>query len=339
MSLAVAVLWWAATLVAPLAPSTPVVRVESTAFGQPVEIAVLDPSPQAREAREAISAAQAEIAEIERLTDPGRTDGGLGALNATAGQGPQPVPPRLLPLLVRGREFCLWTEGAHGALGRDLYQVWGVRTRSAAVPAPEQILRATAAAACNNLGLDAKSGRAALAAGAGLDLLGFAEGEAVDRAVEVLKQRGITDGRVRVGGVYRAFGKGPQGKGWPVVLPAFKGMERPDDPILLRDQALAIADAGERPLEVGGEKLSPYLNQRTGVPTTGVVATIVVTQLAGDASPLAASLLITGPREGQLRIGSLRPRPSALWLLGNGLGAPLRVVYRWTEVTRPAPKP
>jgi hypothetical protein len=32
--------------------------------------------------------------------------------------------------------------------------------------------------------------------------------------------------------------------------------------------------------------------------------------------------------------GSIRPRPSLLWLMGTGTGVPLLVEYRWTEVPK-----
>jgi hypothetical protein len=65
-----------------------------------------------------------------------------------------------------------------------------------------------------------------------------------------------------------------------------------------------------------------------------VLLTAAVSELAIDAQGLAVTLLIAGPREGQLRLGSLRPRPSVLWLLGSGTGMPLQVGYRWSEINR-----
>jgi thiamine biosynthesis lipoprotein ApbE len=292
-------LWIAAPIPTPPSAAAPTLRLETTAFGQSAEIEILGAPSESEALRPALHAAVAALGEIEHLTDPARPESAVAALNAAAGQGPQAVPPRLLPLLAKGLDFCLWTEGAYGPLGRGL---------------------------CDGLILDSRGGRVTLAGETAVDLWSFAEGAAIDRAVEVLKQRGVTSGMVRIGGTWRAFGPGPQGKGWPVVLPAFKGTTESAGRIPLRDQALSIADpaAGR-----------PFLNQRTGQPAQGVVATVAVTELATDARPLAVSLLITGPREGQLRIGSLRPRPHVLWLLGNGSGEPLRVFYRWTELTRP----
>jgi thiamine biosynthesis lipoprotein len=313
-------LWAGAPAPAPLLP----VRQSSQAFGKPLDIEVRGLTEES--AREAIAQAVADIGEFQRLTD-----GGIAALNAAAGKGPQPVDPRLLALLARAWSFCEWSEEAHGPLGRDLYALWGLHAAVAASPGPEQVRQAVSAAACGRLTLDPQKGTAALAVGSGLDLLGYVEGAAVDRAVELLRQRQAADGFVRIGPVERGFGPGPEGKGWPVALPLFPGQEGPADQIYLRDRAVATASQTDHPLHGG---TMSYLNQRTGLPTSGALATVAVSELALDAQALATAMLILGPREGQLRIGGLRPRPSLLWFLGSGEGAPLVVDYRWSDVTR-----
>lgn len=302
------------------------------AFGRPVEIEVRD-LPQEK-AREAIQKAQAEIAAIERLTDASRPDGGLAALNAAAGKGPQPVDPRLLAVLARASDFCFWSEGAHGPLGRDLYSLWGLRTPAPDPPTPERLEKAVSLAACSQLVVDRQKGTATLAADGGLELWGFAEGLAVDRAVEILRQGGAGNGFVRIGEIQRGFGPGPGGKGWPVALPRLHGLEEPAGQVYLRDRSLAFASQSDHPLQSSGTTGFPYINQRTGQPARSVLATAAITDAALDAEGLAAALLIAGPREGQLRMGSLRPRPSVLWFLGSGTGPPLQVGYRWSEVNR-----
>lgn len=317
---------------APADPQAPVqpLRLAGQAFGRPMEVEVRDLPRAAAEA--AIRRAFAEAAEMEKLADPVRPDGGLAALSAAAGKGPQPVDARLLAALDRAWNFCLWSEGAHGPLGRGLYALWGLRAEIPEPPAPERVDEARALAACGLLSLDKTKSAAALGAGAGLDLWGFAEGAAVDRTVEILRQQGVSNGFVRIGGVYRVFGPGPAGKGWPVRLPEVPGLEEPPGVVLLRDRALAVAARSDHPQGSAGR--AGYLNQRNGRPAEGVLAVFTVTELAADAQGLATSLLIVGPREGQLRLGSLRPRPSVLWFLGTGAGAPLHVDYRWSDVSR-----
>ncbi|HEV7786683.1 MAG TPA: FAD:protein FMN transferase [Thermoanaerobaculia bacterium] len=320
---------------APLpAPQISPLRQTGKAFGRPAEIEVRDLAPAA--AREAIDKAFAQIAEIERLSDGARPDGGLAALNAAAGKGPQKPDPRLLAMLGRASDYCYWSEGAHGPLGRDLYVLWGLRSPVPAPPNADQAEKAVALTACTRLTLDLEKGTAELAAGSGLDLWGFAEGVAVDRAVEVLRQNGAVNGIVRIGSVQRGFGKGPGGKGWPVELPQPPGLEEPAGRLYLRDHALAAAALADHPLAPPAPPAvaAPYLNQRTGKPPEGILAAVVVTESAADAQGLATSVFILGPREGQIRMGAMRPRPSVLWFMGTGAGAPLQVDYRWSEVSR-----
>jgi FAD:protein FMN transferase len=326
----------------PAAPTTSQpLRLAARAFGQTVEIEVRDLSKEA--SREAIQAALAEVAELERLTDPdappeASQPGSLAALNAQAGAGFSRVDPRLIPALSRGFEVCFWSERAHGVLARDLYRLWGLRTPAAVVnPAEdwEALQRAVNATACRNLQLDAAAGTATLAAGSAVDLWGFAEGLAVDRAVEILRQHGVTNGFVQIGSIYRGFGKGLDGRGWHIQMPLLPGMAISLGRVFLRDQALAIASATDRPLRAAaGDTLPPYLNQRSGRPAQGTLATAVVTERALDAQALAVTLAITGPGEGQLRLGQLNPRPSVLWLQGNGNGEPLAVEYHWGFVPK-----
>lgn len=315
-------LLFAFLLGAPAGPAAQAVRSTAPAFGATAEVEVrgLPEEP----ARRAAARALAEMAEIERLTSSERPDGGLTSLNAAAGRGPQAVEPRLRTVLTRALDFCVWSEGAHGPLGRGLYQAWGFRSPVPEPPDLERIESAVALAACERLHLDAARGTAAIDEGSGLDLQGFAEGFAVDRAVEVLREQGVANGLVRLGRTWRGFGEGPAGKGWPVMLPAVPGLGGSAGRVFLRDSSLSIALPAER----------PSLNHRTGKPVQGVAATAASTLSALDAQALAAILTVAGPREGQLRLGSLQPRPSVIWFMGTGEGHPLQVEYRWSQVPK-----
>jgi thiamine biosynthesis lipoprotein len=312
----------------PPAPDEPV-RLAAKAFGRPMEIEIRDLPENA--AQSLIQKALAEVAEIERLTDAAQPAGGLAALNATAGKGPQGVDPRLLSVLAVARDFCFWSEGAHGPMGRDLYGLWGLRAPVADPPEPDRLEQAVSLTDCERLSLDPQKGTVSLAEGSGLELWGFAEGYAVDRAAEILRQGGAVNTFIVIGPVRRGAGAGPGGKGWPVPLPRVPGQTEDTGQVYLRDQSLAVAAQSDHPLQGGN---APYVNQRTGRPAQGVLTIAVVTDLAVDAQGLAAAMLISGPREGQLRLGSLRPRPSVLWFMGTGAGAPLLVDYRWSAVSR-----
>lgn len=275
--------------------------------GEGVEITA--PGAEAPVLQAARAAATAELAEASRLND-------------AAGQGPQKVSPRLFQLLERALNFCVWSEGAQGPLGGEIDRIWRAGEEGA-IPPPDRLADAVRSAACPHLQLSRAQGTAALNAGSRLDLQPFAAGWAVDRAVEVLKEKGVVTALVRAGEVARGFGAGPDGKGWRVALPAVPGQEDPRAAIWLRDRALATADRQSR-----------LFHQRTGQPASAALAVFAVTELAVDAQALAASSLVLGPREGQMRMGSIRPRPSLLWALGSGEGAPLWIEYLWSAVPK-----
>ena len=331
----------AGTLAANLPPSPPPagrpVRLSGMVFGQPIEVEIRDLPEET--ARQAIHEALIEATAIERLADPdgdAAVPGSLAALNAGAVRGPQPVDPRLLPGLARALDFCFWSEKAYGPLARDLNRLWGVRAPVGVSPAqrPEILDLAVAATQCERLRLDLQKRTAALANGSGVDLWGFAEGLAIDRVVEVLRAKGARNGYVHTGSVYRGFGPGPDGRGWSVVPPLFTGMTIPLGRIFLRDRALAVIAAADLPLQIGDATFSPWVSQRTGLPVQGAVVTLVVADHALDAQGLAVTMTVTGPGEGQLRLGSLRPKPSVLWLQGTGAGDPLQIDYNWSEVPK-----
>ena len=312
------------------------VRIAAVAFGTPVEIEVRDLPRDA--ARTAIQTALADVSELERLTrTTGSEPGGLGALNAAAGVGPQPLDPRLMPLLVRAQEFCFWSEGAHGPLGGDLYNLWGLRggrddEAAPAPPDPGSLQQAALTAQCDRLRLTPATNTAELGAGSRLDLAGFVEGYAVDQAVEALRKSGVTNGFVQIGTLQRAMGGGADGRGWKIVLPRFPGTDQAAGRFILKDRASAILSTLEKPLRVADQAMLPYLNQRTGLPSPGLVGVATVTENAVDAQALAIAMALTGPREGQLRMGSLSPSPSVLWFLGSGTGVPLQADHRWSDV-------
>lgn len=320
------------TLTLPAAPlGAQPVRLATEAFGEPVRVEVRDLGSE-----DATAAARSAIEAIlvtERLTDPSapvgspeeesRGSGALGvaALHAADG-GPLTIDPRLLSLLQRAQSFCRWSDGAFGPLGGNLYLAW--ESAPEPPPAPETLTAALATTLCRHLHIDAESGQVALLSGARLDLRHFALGAAVDRAVEVLQERGAANGFVQIGPVRRGFGEGPSGRGWRVLLPVFPGYRRPLDEIWLRDQAVAVARGSDGP--------HAYLDLQTGRPQDGIVGVVTVTRTGLDAQGLAASLFVLGPRQGRFRVGQLRPAPSVLWLLGSGEGRPLQTDHRWSAV-------
>jgi hypothetical protein len=258
-------------------------------------------------------------------------DAGLAAIRAFEAQlaqlptgdgAPHPFDERLLALLDRARDACFWSEGILAPFGHG-------PALPAKGPRPE------GPAACFRAEIDRKKGTATLANGAVLDLHELAAGYAVDLAVAAMRAgaAGIAppdNGWVRLGTVQRSFGidlKPGVGK-WvdppaPVrrLDPEFRGF-------YLSDRALAVAASTDDP---------PHVDQRTGTAPTAAIIVLAVAELAVDAQLLAATMLTTGSRSGELRLGSIRPNPSILWVYGSGNGLPLYIEHGWSALQRRAP--
>ncbi len=305
------------------------VRLSADAFGTQAEIEVRDLPREAAVA--AARDALREIYEVSLLADPsGQQPGGIGALNAAAGNsGPLLLEVRAGELLRRGLQYCLWTNGAHGPLGGEIYRLWGP---SHGLPNPTELRDAVISASCNQLSLasDEAGISARVAASSRVAAVGMERGFALDRAVEVLRAAGVANAWLEIDSVVRAMGRGPEGKGWLFSLPPAPGKTKASDQVWLRDQALAIAAAAS----IDDGTAIRFIDQRTGVPARGVVMVATVTELALDAEALAATLFVAGLREGHMRLGGLNPRPSVYWLLGQGKGEPLESTYRWSELER-----
>ena len=132
----------------------------------------------------------------------------------------------------------------------------------------------------------------------------------------------------------RGVGAGPGEEGWPVALPTLSASGKANSRILLLDEAIAVADPASGTFRSAGEPISPAFDLRSGRPATGVSSVVAVTTLAADAEPLAMAMSVLGANGGQMRLGSLRPKPSVLWLLGSGETAVV-ASSNWSAVRRP----
>lgn len=310
------------------------VRAEGKAFGQTAVVEILGekaPQAAAQAAAQATVSARAAfdlMAGVER-----EVEAALAVPELEPGEiWEMPSPSAdLVDLLERSLRFCTWSGGATGPLGGNLAAHWlAVGGNPSPPPVPAY---AVETATCDRIEVEHDTRTVRLAAGSRIDLSGFAPGFAVDRAVDLLRARGVTNALVRLGRIYRAIGPGPdsaEGRGWPVLLPVFEGYQRPLEGITLRDRSLAVVWRADWP---DGTPL--FVDQRTGQPPKAPWATVTVTEIAVDAQAVATAAMVLGSREGRFRIAALKPQPSVLWLLGRGEGRPLLMDLNWSALRRP----
>jgi len=305
------------------------VRATADVSGEDALVEIVASAELPRE--RAAEAARQALQELAQARSDARA---LAASAAARPLHPLRPDPAAFDLLVRADSFCRWSEGAVGALGGRLFELWGLNGGAPGRPDPERLAAAAASARCDALALDGAGRTFEVAPASALDLAPFELGWAVDRAAAVLEAAGAKSFRVRLGPVARGAGAGPEGKGWRVEFPRLPGGAEPLEGFWLRDASAAILAADDRPIRVGGDSLPRWLDLRRGLPTAGVEAVAAVTALAVDAQGVAWAMSALGPRYGEMSTGQLRPEPSVLWAMGSGEGPPLVIVARWSNVPK-----
>lgn len=196
--------------------SAPVeLRYSRPALGTFVEIRA-----RGKNAREAIYAAYSRIEKVQRLMSFHDPESELSRINREAHLHPVPVHPWTAEVFATALDICRLTDGLFDiSVGSALVQRQFL---------PDLVQRNSTrchGAAIRVVGSEYVTFEEPLL----VDLGGIAKGFAVDKAIEVLQEMGITSGTVNAGGDLRVFG--------PTSVPIFVRCSRPGQAVQLLELA------------------------------------------------------------------------------------------------------
>lgn len=177
----------------------------------------------------------------------------------------------LWPVLVRSVKVHGATDGAFDITAKPFINMWRTSRERRELPPKEAIDRMRPFVGMAYLVLDHGKQTARLAKkGAWLDLGGIAKGYIADRALDVLKARGLTIAQVQAGGDM-ALGDAPPGlKGWPINVADFpqadgeKGLS-----FWHANGGVSVSGDAFRFVEIDGVRYSHVIDPRTGLGVTG----------------------------------------------------------------------
>lgn len=219
-------------------------------------------------AEDAIDAAFAELARVDRTMSRFRPDSEIGQANQFASTRPVVVSAATFAVLESAQR---WAESSGGtfdhAIGR-VSELWDVTHRHEPPPAPD-VRRLAARHFYRHVQLGSENGQHAVFftdADIHLDLGAIAKGYGVDRAADALRQRGIRDALVNVGGEIVAMGHAPNDDAWRV------GIQAPDDARTLittlevSDKAIATSGDYEQFFRYRGVRYHHLMDPETAAP-------------------------------------------------------------------------
>lgn len=258
-------------------------------MGTTAEISVLH--GDARFAQEAMLAAHREMQRVEFLMTRFSVASDIGRANALAGRQRVAIAAETA-LLVQGA--LAWADATNGGFDPALARVvdlWDVKHRQTP-PAAEQVKRLAGRRLYRSIDVDERS-VFVREPDALIDLGGIACGYAVDRAAAVLREWGIYNGYINVGGDIYALGHAADGEPWQV------GVRSPDDPnaliatIALSDAAIATSGDYEQGFTYGGRRYHHIIDPASAEPRLTRTHTVtVVAEKCVDAD--AASTAVFG---------------------------------------------
>src|SRR5690349_54782 len=272
-------------------------------MGQSVHAMVFAGSEQ--EGLDACAAALAELRRVESRLTLFDDASDLCELNRCAGRKTMRVDLDLGVVLARAAEFRQVTGGAFNVAVEPLMRAWGFHRPRTSAPTAAELAEARDAVAAAVVEVDGNVAR--LPSGhTQLDFGSIGVGYGIDRALAVLRSRGVNRAFLDVSGDVAAIGAPPGEPGWRVDIADPKHYGRAVAHTRLRDTALSTAANTESIVRYGALIVGHVMDPHSGWPAHGLTQASVVTRMAGAADALSTAMLVTGRRpDGVLRTYSV----------------------------------
>lgn len=168
-----------------------------------------------------------------------------------------------------------------GAFNITLYPVsceWGFTTGNYKVPSKEKINELLAYADCSNILVNTDNHSASLKENTKVDLGGIAKGYAGSEAAKILKEFGVTNAILNMGGNVQAVGWKPNGDNWKVGIRDPQNSELLAGTLETADKAVITSGGYERYFEdENGNIYWHIIDPKTGYPAKqGIISVTVI---------------------------------------------------------------
>ncbi len=247
---------------------------------------------------EAANAAIDEIKRIEGIFSPYIETSEIYKINQNAHIAPVEVSDEVMSVLRQALRVCSLTDGAFDITIKPLVDLWNIKSENPAVPSDEKIEEAKAKVDWTKVKL--ADGTVSLGTdGMMLDLGGAAKGYAADCAVKVLRDYGIKDAILDLGGNVYAMGSSEKGSPWRIGLQD-PGGKRGEYFKLeeLSDLSCVTSGSYERYFESDGKIYHHIINPKTGkCADEGLISVSVIGKSSFEADMLSTAIFVMGAEE------------------------------------------
>jgi thiamine biosynthesis lipoprotein len=325
---------WTLSLLAPAQS----IRYEASHDAMGTEFTVVAYGSDAKYLGEVANEIFAEIDRLDAQMSNYKAESEISTLNRAAARRPVIVEPALFGLLQDSLRYSRETNGAFDITVGPLMQAWGFFRGQGRSPSRAELAAALDCVGYGHVHLDA--GRREVRfdrQGVELDLGGIAKGYAVDRAVEILRENGVTAALVSSGtSTLYALGAPPEERGWRVnVRDPFKA-GKVADVVWLKNYSLSASGSYEKFFTLRGKTYAHIMDPRTGRPVENMLATAVLAPSATQSDALSTAFFVLGPQGSRQYLAAHPDLAVLFYQPGLSTRTFRRVILRSTSFDLPA---
>lgn len=251
----------------------------------------------------------------------------IKVINDHAGMSPVEVPEDILDLLEFSlKEYDLTGGGVHVGMGSVL-SIWHDYREMALgeskfpmVPSMTELESAAKHMDIHDIHLDRQAGTVYLEdPEMRLDVGAVAKGYTAQRLADTLREAGVTNALLSLGGNVVTIGSRGDGKPWRVgIQNPDPGVENPYVQVVdLTDMCLVTSGTYQRFYEVDGTRYHHIINPELLMPWNEYQSVTILSPDSGEADALSTAVFNMKPEEGLALIESL-DKTEALWILPDG---------------------
>jgi len=277
-------------------------HVTRFAMGTMIEITVLDNSE--KHAYESIDTAFEEINRIGSLFYEGNPESPLYEFSHRTSNN-VPMPNEVLRLIQRGLKISELTDGCFDMTVGIILPLYNFKTESPAPPALEEINELLSHVDYQSLNVDLERG--VLMSNSSKTMLttgGIAKGYGVDRAIEILKDKGVKGALVNAGGDLRAIPRG-DGKKWRVGIQDPRDLKKMLKIIEIDSGAVITSGDYQKYFIYNGKRYHHLINPKTGLPADSCQSVTILAPTAEMADAFATGIFVAGVSKGLEILNSL----------------------------------
>jgi len=245
----------------------------------------------------AADAAFDEVRRLDEMLSNYKPESEWSQINQHAAERPMKISAEMFRLLAACVEYSRESDGAFDISVGPLMKVWGFYKGSGHLPHRPEVQAAMTKVGYRHIHLD----EAALTiwfdrAGVELDPGGIGKGYAVDRMVEVLKQKGIETALVAGSGssIYGMGAPPEEARGWRVDIRDPRDANKMSAEVFLKNMSMSTSGSYEKFFRAEGKTYAHIMDPRTGYPAQGSASVSVVTPRTIDSEAWAKPYFVNG---------------------------------------------